>query len=72
MGAPNYNNVAGSNGSIGIQRSMLGVFITQKRPEIGFYREPLFTGATLPIRSIVGKVEYELVDPITVDIHRMH
>ncbi len=70
VGAPNYNNVAGSNGSIGIQRSMLGVFITQKRPEIGFYREPLFTGATLPIRSIVGKVEYELVDPITVDIHR--
>lgn len=69
-GAPNYFNVAGEKNSTFIERSMLRVLITQKRPEIGFYREPLFSGATVPVRSVLGKTEFELVDPITVDLHR--
>lgn len=66
-----YQNVTGYNSAAeNYEKGMISVLITQRRPEIGFYRETLFGGATLPVVPVLGKAEYELADPITVDLHR--
>ena len=78
-GAENYLNLAGKNwfdltnsGLNKIGRGSIKLVITEKRPEIAFYREPLIgTGTPVAIRSVMGNSEFELVDPITVDYKRL-